>query len=614
MHATEQALARAERISRTLREVGLALGTTNDLDSLLELVLDKVTELLEADRATLYFIVPERGELLSRVVVGQEVRSIRLKLGHGIAGSVAQTGKPERVKDAYADPRFEGEWDALTGYRTNTMLVVPLKDHKGQITGVLQVLNKRNDGEFTAEDEEILVALSTQTAVAIENSRFILTQTVRNKELSDTKLQLERRLRDIELMFELERATARSDSIESLALAVLGRVAYACEAEGVVLLLAEPESGDLVEYAFDAARPGGIQRFGVKSGEGIVASVATSGEVVSLGDARKAASWSDRAEGRYTFAVGAALVHPLYGEDGVVGALGLFTKRGGRSFTEEDRSLLRLVCANMSTAVRLFRASQERERGERLTTIGRLLSQVIHDFKTPMTVISGYVQLMQDADSRDQRTEYVERILEQFDVLTAMQREVLEFARGERTIFVRKVYLSKFFGDLVRQLGHEIDGRAVELEVAVDTKVVARFDEGRVARAIHNLARNAVEAMAERGGKLTISAGMEDGALVIRVADTGPGIPPEVEGRLFQSFVTAGKAGGTGLGLAIVKKTAEEHGGSVKVTSSPEGAMFELRLPQAAPSTEPSTHARRRARQARIPGDPAPKSPSAKMP
>ena len=83
-----------------------------------------------------------------------------------------------------------------------------------------------------------------------------------------------------------------------------------------------------------------------------------------------------------------------------------------------------------------------------------------------------------------------------------MQREVLEFARGERNIFVRKVYLKKFFADITRQLGLEIDGRAIELELDVDAKVVARFDEARVARAIHNLARNAVEAMAERGGKL----------------------------------------------------------------------------------------------------------------
>jgi signal transduction histidine kinase len=174
-----------------------------------------------------------------------------------------------------------------------------------------------------------------------------------------------------------------------------------------------------------------------------------------------------------------------------------------------------------------------------------------------------------------------------------MQREVLEFARGERTIFVRRVYLHKFFNDIRQQLGHEVDGRAIELEMAIDAKVVARFDEGRMARAIHNLARNAVEAMAERGGKLTLRAGLDGGDLVIAVSDTGPGVPKEIEGRLFQSFVTLGKQGGTGLGLAIVKKIVEEHGGTVSVRSSENGATFELRIPQPAtatttPSTPPS--------------------------
>ena len=78
--------------------------------------------------------------------------------------------------------------------------------------------------------------------------------------------------------------------------------------------------------------------------------------------------------------------------------------------------------------------------------------------------------------------------------------------------------------------------------------------------------------MAERGGVLRIEARMDQAELMIAVSDTGPGVPEEVRGRLFQSFVTAGKKGGTGLGLAIVKKTMDEHGGRVEASSGPEGA------------------------------------------
>lgn len=576
----EAALAREERVSEALRLVGTALGTTLDLDDLLELVLSKVTELLEAERATLYLLDEQKNELVSRLVVGGQVRSIRMKVGHGIAGTVALTGRPFRIEDAYTDDRFERQWDVLTGFRTTSMLAAPLKNHLGRTIGVIQVLNKKTGQGFTDEDETLLTALSTQAAVAIDNSRLFLSLIQKNKQLLDTKEQLERKLEDLELLFELERATSRAAALEELLVAVLSRSAQACDAAGAAVLLAEEESGDLVQYVLAADAPGELIRLGIKAGEGLLALAMQGSEPLEISDAASDPRFSARVEGAFAFPVESLLALPLEGAQASLGAIGLFTKRGGGGFTSEDLALLRMVSANVSTAVRLFRANRAREVSERLTTIGRLLSQVIHDFKTPMTVISGYVQLMSDTDDAEKRAEYAEEVLKQFDLLTAMQREVLEFARGERNVFVRKVYLKKFFAEITRQLGHEMDGRAIELEMNVDTKVVARFDEGRVARAIHNLARNAIEAMAERGGRLAISAGMEERDLVIRVADTGPGIPKEIEGRLFQSFVTMGKEDGTGLGLAIVRKIADEHGGSVQVESSDAGATFTMRLPQ----------------------------------
>ena len=577
----EAALAREERISEALREVGSALGATLDLDDLLELILDKLTQILDADRATLYLLDEASNELVSRIVVGGEVRSIRVKVGHGIAGTVAQTGKPLRVKDAYADERFEREWDQLTGYETKHMLVVPLKNHLGRTIGVIQVLNKKDAEEFTNEDEAILAALSTQAAVAIVNSRLFLSLIQKNKQLLDATDQLERSVQDLKLLFNLERSMGHATSIEELAVAALGEAAESCEASGAALLLSEQETGDLVEYVVSAESPKDVVRLGVKAGEGFLGASMSEAESIKLRKAREDPRWNDNVEAKYPFEVESLIVTPLEGEgDAPIGAMALFSKRGGRDFSDEDASLLRLVSANVSTSVRLFRANEARERGERLEAIGRLLSGIIHDFKTPMTVISGYVQLMESAEEAPKRAEYTEEILKQFDVLTSMQREVLEFARGEKNVFMRKVYIQKFFGDISRQLGHEIDGRAIELEFDVDTKLVARFDEQRLARAIHNLARNAVEAMAERGGRLTIHASKDGGDLVIRVSDTGPGIPAEVEGRLFQSFVTAGKKGGTGLGLAIVKKIVDEHEGTIQVLSKKRGVTFELRLPQ----------------------------------
>jgi signal transduction histidine kinase len=213
----------------------------------------------------------------------------------------------------------------------------------------------------------------------------------------------------------------------------------------------------------------------------------------------------------------------------------------------------------------------------------------MHDLKTPLGVLSGYLQLMVQADDRAQREEFGELAHKQFGLISAMQREVLEFARGERSMFVRKVYLQAFFDDIARQIEGILARAGVELVMELEDRGTARFDEGKLTRLIHNLARNAAEAMAPSGhgsGRLTINVARgPNAALVITFTDTGPGIPKEIRHRLFQSFVTSGKKGGTGLGLAITKKIAEEHGGTIEALPSTPGggAVFRLTLPQGAP-------------------------------
>ncbi len=271
------ALARELRISQALREVGVALGTTLDLDDLLELILAKLTELLEADRCTLYLVDEMRGDLVSRVTMGSKVRSIRVKIGHGIAGYVAQSGKALRVSDAYKDSRFQPEWDALTGYRTTCILAAPLKNHLGRTIGVIQVLNKAGSAkstEFTDEDEAILSALSTQAAVAIDNSRLFLSLIQKNRQLVDTKEQLEQKVGELEVLFKLERATSRSQNMDELVQAALSITASACAARGAALIFAQGpgEAGapEFVNYVYDSEREPNIERFLTPSRDGLM--------------------------------------------------------------------------------------------------------------------------------------------------------------------------------------------------------------------------------------------------------------------------------------------------------------------------------------------------------
>lgn len=593
----DEELARERRIGVAMREVGLALGTTLDLDELLSLILTKITEAVEADRATLY-LLDGKNELVSRVMQGDQVRQLRLKVGQGIAGHVAQTSKTLLVNDPYNDPRFNPAPDLAFGYRTRSILAVPMKNHLGRTIGVVQVLNKKT-GPFGDHDAITLASLATQAAIAIDNSRLFLSVTQKNAELLDIKEQLEHRVRDLKLLFDLESAMGRATSLEELFTGVLSE---ALKTSGAAAGAFAMKSSNGLQLYLMFAGHDTVTRHALRPGQGLAGAAINDGEVIFTNNPASHPSYEPETDELLGTKLKGCIAVPLEGEDGdAMGAIALYNKTRipGSSpslrlaakedeFSEEDRALLLLIAANASTAIRLQMSRESREREERLTTIGRLMSSVIHDLKTPLTVISGYVQMMQQADKRDLRDEFAGLALKQFEHIGSMTREVLEFARGERNLLVRKVYLSKFFGQEVReQLTTQLAKSGVELVIDLQDKGTARFDEGKILRIVHNLARNAAEAMGEKGGKFTIKVARQKakkkGApdeLVITFSDQGPGIPKEIEHRLFQSFVTSGKKGGTGLGLAITQRIAEEHGGTISVKSSPKGASFMLRLPQ----------------------------------
>jgi adenylate cyclase len=142
-----------------------------DITRLLQIIMDKASRLLNADRSSLFVVDEERAELRSKIAQGLEVREIRVPIGQGIAGSVAAAGERVNIADAYADPRFNQEVDRRTGYRSRTILCAPVRDGQGAVVGVAQVLNKAG-GPFTRDDEGLLAALSAQAFIALDNARL----------------------------------------------------------------------------------------------------------------------------------------------------------------------------------------------------------------------------------------------------------------------------------------------------------------------------------------------------------------------------------------------------------------------------------------------------------
>ncbi len=162
-----------EQINRLnyLIEITKRVNSTINLDELLKIILEIAIEVTTADRGTVYLVDEATGEIWSKVLEGDELTEIRLPIGKGIAGYVAQIGETLNIKDAYQDPRFNPEIDRKTGYRTKTILCTPIKDKNGKIVGVFQLINKK-DGPFTKKDEEMLNAISIHASIAIQNARM----------------------------------------------------------------------------------------------------------------------------------------------------------------------------------------------------------------------------------------------------------------------------------------------------------------------------------------------------------------------------------------------------------------------------------------------------------
>ncbi len=158
-------------IDRTsiLRAVGDWVRKEVDLDELLAKVIDAVTHAIEAERATIYLVDKTRGEVFSKAAHLTELKEIRVKIGQGVAGLTAKTGQLYNVPRNVDDPRVFREIDKLTGYVTRTLISAPVKDRRGEILGVIQILNKQQ-GEFDAKDEELLLALAAQIGTVLEST------------------------------------------------------------------------------------------------------------------------------------------------------------------------------------------------------------------------------------------------------------------------------------------------------------------------------------------------------------------------------------------------------------------------------------------------------------
>lgn len=173
----------------SLVEASKVLSSTLDLSDLLGRILDVAKSHTYAERGTIFLVDEATNEIWSLIAHGLEKQEIRLPMGKGIAGHVAKAGEVVLIPDAYSDPRFNPEVDKRTGYRTRTILCVPIRNKAGKVLAALQLLNKAQ-GAFTEEDADFLMTLSGHMGLALENAQ--MHQEILEKERMEKELALAR--------------------------------------------------------------------------------------------------------------------------------------------------------------------------------------------------------------------------------------------------------------------------------------------------------------------------------------------------------------------------------------------------------------------------------------
>ena len=218
-------------------------------------------------------------------------------------------------------------------------------------------------------------------------------------------------------------------------------------------------------------------------------------------------------------------------------------------------------------------------RTERLSLVGSMANSIIHDLKNPICIIRCCNDLIA-GESRDPRLlELTSMTNKAVDGMLAMTQELLDYARGSTSVSRETVSIWRLLDELNQESLRLLPGNNIQFAKNIRYDGNVEVDLTRFIRVLCNLIKNAREAMPS-GGILTISTNLVDKQVVIRISDTGIGIPTELLPRLFEPFVTHGKSHGTGLGMAIAKSVVTAHHGKISVESvQGSGTTVDIRLP-----------------------------------
>lgn len=534
-----------------LYEISQALNSSLDLSETLKVVMDSLIHLTGAERGCL-MLLDEKGELEIRAVQNFDQQSVDvsdLELSHTVVQSVVRAGRPVVTTNAQLDPRFS-EQESVIGYHLRSIVCVPLHV-RGEVIGALYLDNRIREGVFSEDDLPLLVAFANQAAVAIENARLY----------TMTDQALAARVEELTILQEMDQELNASLDFDRVLELTLSWALRATRAEeGALSILDE---GEVVRTV---SRPSSECPVALEA-ETLRAAEDSRGPLVI--------------EGR-------RMLVPIRFEDRMVGLLDL--RRNGEGGFEADHvQLVGRLADHAAVAIENARL-YEKVRQANLAK-SEFVSFVAHELRTPMTSIRGYADLLAKGivgPLTPQQEEFIHTILsnvERMQILVSDLRDVSRIETGQLLLEIRPAGLEEALDGALEATRAQIEARNQQLTVEVPEDLPAvSADPARLTQVLINLLSNACK-YTPAGGHIGVRAWTHDGYVHCAVSDTGIGISPEDQVRLFTKFFRSEdpavrEVPGTGLGLCIVKSLVELHGGHIEVESQlGVGTTFTFTVP-----------------------------------
>jgi two-component system, NtrC family, sensor kinase len=569
-------LRRAVEELSILNTIGSAIGSTMNLDEVIELIVRESVRHLDAEQATVMLLRrDEAGDpfrtMARKMQTGSDV--VPFRFGRQLTGWMLKHRKPLMVNDIAADERFRSALDEELHVRS--LLSVPLRA-KGEMVGLLNVFNKRGEGGFTQEDQRLLAIIASQSASIVESAR---------------------------LYDELQR---RSRELEAAALRYRALMQGASEA----ILLADERDGRIVEVNERAEALTGRPRdllLGLRLVDALPAA--------SLADPSVLARLAEGGGVRLTFATETDGARRFYDLSAILVSFDCHRLVQVLCLDVTEREALaehlQVHAEELEREVRAatadLRSSQARlVQQEKMAALGRLVAGVAHEINTPIGTLNSNADTLgraltivreivagdgaPEALRENSRLAQVLGLLDEISRVNRLACERIVSIVGSLRNFARLDESDLQMADLHKGLDstltlvqHELKNRVAVVKEYGDLPAV-RCHPNRINQVFMNLLVNAAQSI--RGpGEIRIRTWREGDIVKIRIADTGAGIPQENLPRIFDpGFTTKGVGVGTGLGLSICFEIVQDHGGTIEVESEAgRGSAFTVCLPTEPP-------------------------------